>query len=84
MKDLLFDGENAFKHLKNLAVGLGSRPSGSEAEKRAAEQIAEEFFVPAANRSEDSTQGAEGNPENFSFQLSPTIAISAVGIKLLV
>jgi hypothetical protein len=43
MKGLLFDGENAFKHLESLAVGLGSRPSGSEAEKRAAEQIAEEF-----------------------------------------
>ncbi len=40
---MMFDGERAFKHLENLAVGLGSRPSGSETEKRAAEQIAEEF-----------------------------------------
>ena len=38
---------------------------------RTVEQIAEEFFVPAANRGEGSTQGADGNPGNFSFQLSP-------------
>ncbi len=38
---------------------------------RTVEQIAEEFFVPAANRGEGSTQGADVDPGKFSFQLSP-------------
>ncbi|MDP2603014.1 MAG: HDOD domain-containing protein [Deltaproteobacteria bacterium] len=38
---------------------------------RTVEQIAEEFFVPAGNRGEGSTQGADGDSGNFSFQLSP-------------
>jgi len=37
---------------------------------RTVEQIAGEFFVPAADRGEGPTQGADGDPENFSFQLS--------------
>ena len=40
---LLFNGERAFDNLKRLAVGIGTRPSGSEAEKEAAKWIASEF-----------------------------------------
>jgi len=43
MTDLMFDGKRAFKQLERLAVGIGTRPSGSEEEKRAAEYIASEF-----------------------------------------
>jgi hypothetical protein len=39
----MFDGERAFRQLERLAVGIGTRPSGSEEEKRAAEYIASEF-----------------------------------------
>ena len=43
MTKLLFDGEKAFKYIEKLAVDIGTRPSGSEAEKKAAEWIASEF-----------------------------------------
>jgi Iap family predicted aminopeptidase len=43
MKGLLFNGERAFKDLEKLAVELGTRPSGSDAEKKAATWIASEF-----------------------------------------
>ncbi|MCW4036484.1 MAG: hypothetical protein NWE75_04755, partial [Candidatus Bathyarchaeota archaeon] len=39
----MFNGERAFEDLKRLAVGIGTRPSGSEAEKEAAKWIASEF-----------------------------------------
>lgn len=38
-----FDGERAYNNLKKLAVDIGTRPSGSEAEKEAADWIASEF-----------------------------------------
>jgi acetylornithine deacetylase/succinyl-diaminopimelate desuccinylase-like protein len=43
MTKLLFDGEKAFKYIEKLAVDIGTRPSGSEAEKEAADWIASEF-----------------------------------------
>ncbi|MFB0557489.1 MAG: M20/M25/M40 family metallo-hydrolase [Candidatus Bathyarchaeia archaeon] len=43
MEDLLFNGERAFKDLEKLAVEIGTRPSGSEVEKEAANWIASEF-----------------------------------------
>lgn len=43
MSDILFNGERAFKHLEKLAVEIGTRPSGSEEERKAAEYIASEF-----------------------------------------
>ncbi len=43
MTELLFDGEKAFKYIEKLAVDIGTRPSGSEAEKKAADWIASEF-----------------------------------------
>ena len=43
MTKLLFDGEKAFKYIEKLAVDIGTRPSGSEAEKKAADWIASEF-----------------------------------------
>lgn len=43
MRDTLFSGERAFKHLEKLAVEIGPRPSGSREERRAAEYIASEF-----------------------------------------
>ncbi len=43
MSGLLFSGERAFGLLERLAVGMGARPSGSEAEREAAEWIASEF-----------------------------------------
>lgn len=39
----LFNGERAFGYLRKLAVEIGTRPSGSEKEKKAAEYIASEF-----------------------------------------
>lgn len=39
----LFNGERAFGYLRKLAVEMGTRPSGSEKEKKAAEYIASEF-----------------------------------------
>ena len=43
MTKLLFDGERSFKQLEKLAVGIGTRPSGTEEERRAAEYVASEF-----------------------------------------
>jgi Iap family predicted aminopeptidase len=43
MSKLLFDGERAFRYLEKLAVGIGTRPSGSKAEREAADWIASEF-----------------------------------------
>lgn len=43
MEGLLFDEQRAFKQLEKLAVEFGTRPSGSEAEKKAANHIASEF-----------------------------------------
>ena len=43
MTELLFDGKNAFKYIEKMAVNIGTRPSGSDAEKKAAEWIASEF-----------------------------------------
>jgi hypothetical protein len=43
MKGLHFNGERAFKDLEKLAVDIGTRPSGSDAEKKAATWIASEF-----------------------------------------
>ena len=40
MKGLLFNGERAFKDLEKLAVDIGTRPSGSEAEREAAKWTA--------------------------------------------
>ena len=37
MTKLLFDGERSFKQLQKLAVGIGTRPGGTEEERRAAE-----------------------------------------------
>ncbi|HUS79480.1 MAG TPA: M20/M25/M40 family metallo-hydrolase [Patescibacteria group bacterium] len=39
----MFNGEKAFKHLEKLAVEIGSRNSGSENERKAAEYIESEF-----------------------------------------
>jgi len=39
----LFNGERAFGYLRKLAVEIGTRPSGSEKERKAAEYIASEF-----------------------------------------
>ena len=41
--DQLFNGERTFKDLEMLAVEVGSRPGGSEAEDKAVEYIASEF-----------------------------------------
>jgi len=41
---LVFSGENAYKYLYKLAVEIGSRPSGSESEKKTAEWIQSEFL----------------------------------------
>jgi Iap family predicted aminopeptidase len=41
---MVFSGENAYKYLQKLAVEIGSRPSGSEAERKAAEWIRSEFL----------------------------------------
>ncbi|MBN1683779.1 M20/M25/M40 family metallo-hydrolase [Candidatus Bathyarchaeota archaeon] len=38
-----FNGDNAYSYLKKLAVDLGPRPSGTEAERKAAEWILNEF-----------------------------------------
>ena len=38
-----FSGEKAFGYMKKLAVDIGSRPSGTDAERRSAEWILEEF-----------------------------------------
>ncbi len=38
-----FDGENAFKYLKKMAVEVGTRPSGSALEKKTADWILSEF-----------------------------------------
>jgi aminopeptidase YwaD len=38
-----FSGEKAFEYLRKLAVEIGSRPSGTEAEKKSAEWISAEF-----------------------------------------
>ena len=38
-----FNGEKAFESLKKLAVDIGSRPSGTDAERRSAEWILSEF-----------------------------------------
>lgn len=38
-----FSGDNAYRYLHKMAVEIGSRPSGSESEKRAAEWILSEF-----------------------------------------
>jgi aminopeptidase YwaD len=46
-----FDGERAYNYLKKLAVDIGTRPSGSEAERRAAEWIASEFKAFGLNTS---------------------------------
>ena len=43
MTKLLFDGERAFGDLEKLAVDIGTRPSGSDAEKEAAKGIASQF-----------------------------------------
>jgi len=43
MTSLLFDSERAFKDLEKLAVEIGPRPAGSEAEKEAVKYIASEF-----------------------------------------
>ena len=43
MTKLLFDGERAFGDLEKLAVDIGTRPSGSNAEKEAAKWIASQF-----------------------------------------
>lgn len=43
MEELLFNGERAFKDLEKLAVDIGTRPSGSEAERGASKWIASEF-----------------------------------------
>lgn len=43
----LFDAEKAFGYLKKLAGDLGTRPSGSEKERKAAEYIAAEFKAQA-------------------------------------
>jgi len=43
LTELLFDGKNAFKYIEKMAVNIGTRPSGSDAEKKAAEWIASEF-----------------------------------------
>jgi aminopeptidase YwaD len=40
---LSFNGEKAFEYLKKLAVDIGSRPSGTDAERRSAEWILSEF-----------------------------------------
>jgi aminopeptidase YwaD len=40
---LSFSGEKAFGYMKKLAVDIGSRPSGTEAERRSAEWILSEF-----------------------------------------
>jgi hypothetical protein len=40
---MMFNGDRAYNDLKKLAVDIGPRPSGTEAEKRAAEWIASEF-----------------------------------------
>jgi hypothetical protein len=40
---LSFNGEKAFEYLKKLAVDIGSRPSGTNAERRSAEWILSEF-----------------------------------------
>ena len=41
---MVFSGENAYNYLQKLAVEIGSRPSGSEAEKKAALWIQSEFL----------------------------------------
>jgi len=41
--DQMFNGERAFKDLEKLAVEIGPRPGGSEAEDKAVEYIASEF-----------------------------------------
>ena len=38
-----FNGEKAFEYLKKLAVDIGPRPSGTDAERRSAEWILSEF-----------------------------------------
>ena len=38
-----FSGEKAFEYVKKLAVDIGSRPSGTDAERRSAEWILSEF-----------------------------------------
>jgi len=43
MTKIHFDGKNAFKYLEHMAVHIGTRPSGSEEEKKAAEWIESEF-----------------------------------------
>jgi Iap family predicted aminopeptidase len=43
MTKLLFDGEKAFKYIEKMAVDIGTRPSGSEAERKTADWIASEF-----------------------------------------
>jgi len=40
---LNFNGERSYSYLQKLAVELGPRPSGTEAEKKAAEWILKEF-----------------------------------------
>jgi aminopeptidase YwaD len=40
---LSFSGEKAFGYMKKLAVDIGSRPSGTDAERRSAEWILSEF-----------------------------------------
>ena len=43
MSKILFDGKNAYKYLEKMAVEIGTRPSGSVEEKKAAEWIEAEF-----------------------------------------
>ena len=43
MTKIHFDGKNAFKYLEHMAVNIGTRPSGSEEERKAAEWIESEF-----------------------------------------
>ena len=38
-----FSGEKAFEYMKKLAVDIGSRPSGTDAERRSAEWIQSEL-----------------------------------------
>jgi hypothetical protein len=40
---LSFSGERAFEYVKKLAVDIGSRPSGTDAERRSADWILSEF-----------------------------------------
>jgi len=43
MTKIHFDGKNAFKYLEHMAVNIGTRPSGSEEERKAADWIESEF-----------------------------------------